>query len=164
MRKLIGVVGAGAALLSAPLTILSVSSFLTNPGHTPLPVLAAMTVFFAGITAAGAWLGVRNLRRARPSEMSEFDREQVILRLATKSDGRVTVAEVAARCRMTVADAKTALEKMCTHGVAEVLFTDEGSIVYEFKGLLTEEERRTATDPLLSELQRSRAAAKDLEG
>ena len=58
-----------------------------------------------------------------------------MLRLAEQEHGRVTVPEVAARCHMTIEEAKTELDRLVLHQVAEIQVTGSGVLVYVFPRL-----------------------------
>jgi len=58
----------------------------------------------------------------------------------------VTVAEVAAHCRVTVTEAKTDLDRMVSQQVAQLLVTETGVLVYVFPGFLSDDEKARARD------------------
>jgi hypothetical protein len=77
---------------------------------------------------------------------SAAERERRVLRLAEQERGRVTVPEVASRCGMTIAEAKTELDRLVLHQVAEIQVTASGVLVYVFPGFLSDSEKARATD------------------
>jgi hypothetical protein len=145
-------------------------------GQTPLSVHAGLIVFFGGLTAAGAYLAWRMLRPrpasagvSRPGATptgqarsgrgergdgqpgsgppaNEAERERRVLRLAEREDGRVTVPEVAARCAMTMDEAKAELDRLVLQRVAEIQVTSDGVLVYVFRGFLPDRDKARATD------------------
>jgi hypothetical protein len=145
-------------------------------GKTTPGVYAGLIVFFGGLTAAGAFLTWRMLRprpassgvarpgaqhagsgrrRQRPGAPGEAatapaanaaERERRVLRLAERERGRVTVPEVAARCSMTFEEAKSELDRLVLHQVAEIQVTTGGVLVYVFPGFLSDRDKAAASD------------------
>jgi hypothetical protein len=79
-----------------------------------------------------------------PADAAE--RERRVLRLAEREHGRLTVTEVSAHCGLTIAEAKTELDRLVTAEVAELQVTPGGVLVYTFPGFLSDEEKRRAVD------------------
>jgi hypothetical protein len=77
---------------------------------------------------------------------SPAERERRVLRLAERERGRVTVPEVAAQCGLSIAEAKTELDRLVSEGVADLHVTASGILVYVFVGFLSDEEKARATD------------------
>jgi hypothetical protein len=106
-----------------------------------------------GAEAAGGRRGGRRAGSGRedddPDEQppaTPAERERRILRLAERGRGRVTIPEVAARCAMTVAEAKSELDRLAAAGVAQIQVTQNGVLVYVFPGFLSDEEKASARD------------------
>jgi hypothetical protein len=163
MRQIFWAVGAGVVLVSALFGVMFAGDLITHSGTTEPPVLAGLVVFFLGTGLAGAYLCWRMMRPSgsdpipgfvqtwtnRPKAASpdtEAQRERRILAFAETEHGRVTVPEVAAHCRMTVAQAKVDLDRMVVQRVAELQVTDKGVLVYVFPGFLSEDEKANAHD------------------
>ncbi|HAS45175.1 MAG TPA: hypothetical protein DCS93_32125 [Microscillaceae bacterium] len=106
---------------------------------------------FLGITFTGlvpviggavvAFLGVRKLMRPSRSLPAANQRGQIpsfemddsmILRLAKRKGGKLTVAELARQTSLTNEQAKARLEQFHLKGKTELHVTDDGIIVYEF--------------------------------
>lgn len=81
-----------------------------------------------------------------PPPANQAERERRVLRLAEQEHGRVTVPEVAARCTMTIEEAKTELDRLVLHQVAEIQVTASGVLVYVFHGFLSDKDKAGATD------------------
>jgi hypothetical protein len=168
-RGILIAVGALIALCSAGLVITAVVEVASGrDGKTSPGVYAGLIVFFLGGTLVGAfmiWLAVRSRPDGRVSQPGpsmiyptvgqtsdgagqggDVDRERRILQFAEKENGRVTVAEVAAHCEMTVAQAKTDLDRMVVQQVAQILVTERGVLVYVFPGFLSDREKASAQD------------------
>jgi len=172
VRTLLAVVGAGIALVSAMFAVIfAVELAGGGDGKTQPGVLAGLVVFFIGTALAGGYLawrmlwvsgtssagttgqarpGMSDTRRGRAAraadDNSEAGRERRILQFAEKEHGRVTVAEVAAHCGMTVEQARADLDRLATQKVAELLVTESGVLVYVFHGFLSDGEKAEARD------------------
>jgi hypothetical protein len=165
-RGLLGALGVIIALVGGLFfTVFAVEAASGGNGRTEPGVYAGLIVVFGGLTAAGLYLAWRMLgprpsafgafrpgssggtgRAARPAATPEADRERRVLRLAEKERGRVTVPEVAARCDMTVEEAKAILDRLVVHDVAEIHVTDGGVLVYVFPGFLSDRDKAQARD------------------
>jgi hypothetical protein len=121
-------------LVGLPFAV-AIGMSLARASIVPFGTRLAGLVFFAGVTLTGLYIARRNFGRIQHNAMSEFEQEQALLGLARANGGRVTVAEVASGCKLTVADSKATLERLTLQGVAEVVVTDDGSVAYDFKGL-----------------------------
>jgi hypothetical protein len=177
-RGLFGAAGIVVALVGG----LFLAVFLTEAasggdGKTEPSVYAGLIIFFAGLTAAGAYLAWRMLRprpattgAARPgAEAADAgqrgrggrrtdppgapappadaaERERRVLRLAELERGRVTIPEVAARCAMTMEEAKEELDRLVLNEIAEIQVTANGVLVYVFPGFLSDKDKARATD------------------
>ena len=153
MQTLLGLAGLVVALFGALFFTIAVTELATGgDGKTSLGVYIGLVVFLGLTTAAGAWLAWTRLWRApgraghRPPPMSDAEREQRILDLAERQGGRVTVAEVASRCDLTVDASKAALDQLVLHNVAELQVSERGVVVYVFPGFLSDEEKARAGD------------------
>ena len=153
MQTLLGMLGLVVGLVSALFFAIAVTEFASGgDGTTSTPVYVGMIVFFGLALAAGAWLAWTRLWRApgstggRPPRMTDAEREQRILDLAERQHGRVTVAEVAARCDLTVQASKAALDNLVLHGVAELRVSETGVLVYVFPGFLSDDDKAAASD------------------
>ena len=153
MQTLLGLAGLVVALFGALFFTIAVTEVATGgDGKTSLGVYVGLVVFLGLTTAAGAWLAWTRLWRApgraghRPPPMSDAEREQRILDLAERQGGRVTVAEVASRCDLTVDASKAALDQLVLHNIAELQVSERGVVVYAFPGFLSDEEKARAGD------------------
>jgi hypothetical protein len=153
----LGVFGLVMALFSAFFVAAALGEMVTGgDGKTSFGVYLGLLVFFLGAGAVGAWLAYVNLwqRRTAPSgradaasaPRSEAAREDCILDLAQREHGRITVAEVASHCNLTVAEAKAALDRLVLQKVAEMRVAENGVLVYVFDGFLSDAEKARATD------------------
>jgi hypothetical protein len=154
-RGCLGAVGIAIALGSAFFVATAAVELATGgDGKTSPGVLAGLFIFFLGTAIAGGYLAWRMLRTARPAQAgserarprTDAERERRILQFAETEHGRVTVAEVAAHCDMTVSEAKVTLDRLVTQQVADIQVTDSGVLVYVFPGFLSDEDKACADD------------------
>jgi hypothetical protein len=144
MRTFFGVIGVLVALFSALLVAMCISDLVTGgDGKTEPGVTIGLLVFFAGTTLLGLWFAYRMLRKPK---RSAFEIEQAILTLAAARGGRLTLAEVSTGCRLSVAEARAALQRLCGQGVADLRMTDTGVEVYAFAGFMDPEAKARARD------------------
>jgi hypothetical protein len=139
LRSILGVLGIGIALISLLFVVMAIGDLTGgNAYESEVSVVVALLLFFLGTGASGTWMAWRNLRRVRhgaPETPEEL--EQRILSIARALRGRVTVLEVAARCGISIEEAKEALSRMNRAGVIEPSLTEDGVMVYHFPGLLS---------------------------
>jgi hypothetical protein len=78
--------------------------------------------------------GVRLYRRTRQAvtRRTVEDSEKIVLQLAKKRRGALTVAEVAANSALTLEQAKATLDRLNVQGFNEMDVSDAGIIVYKF--------------------------------
>ncbi len=131
MRKLLG-----AALLAA-IALFMLAGFLASDAVFGAATLAALALS-VGLPAAGAGLLARShfAERAGLLGRREHLRRQTldldILRLANEHGGRLTSVEVAMELSVPPEDARSALDRLVTRGVADIEVTDAGVLVYGF--------------------------------
>jgi hypothetical protein len=150
MRTLLGVFGVIVALISAMFVAMAVGDLAGGgDGKTAPSVLVGLLVFFGGCCVAGGYLARRMFRAARPVDPSPVA-EQRVLALAAQVGGRVTAAEVTARCGLGLADSRAVLDRLVSQGAAELRVAEDGTMVYAILGLLTPEAKAKADDVLAS--------------
>jgi hypothetical protein len=166
------VVGGLIALCSlATLAALMSEAGSGGDGTTQPAVYAASIVLvLAGIACGGymLWQGLKRRPAEAPTSASgqstggtarsgpattgtaspdpDAERERRILQFAEAEHGRVTVAEVATHCGVTVAQAKADLDRLVQQQVAELQVTERGVLVYVFPGFLSDDEKKSAHD------------------
>jgi hypothetical protein len=147
MRVVLGWIGIALVLFSLFMVATAIVEILGGgDGKTQPSVYAGLIVFFTGTGVVGAWLIWTNFRKRRARPVSApVDRDQCILDLARSAHGRVTVAEVASHCDLTLDESKKALDQFAVHDVAEVYVSADGVMVYCFPGFMSDEETRRAT-------------------
>lgn len=171
-RALLAIVGIVMALFGGLLLAVVITEVATGSDPDTKPdIYAGLFVFFGGMTLAGMYLAWRMLRplaasagAARPGTFQagvsgdgvdqpgaapptdDAERERRVLRLAEREDGRVTIPEAAARCNMTIEEAKATLDRLVLHDVAEIQVAESGVLVYVFRGFLSDKDKAGATD------------------
>jgi hypothetical protein len=164
-RGIFGAIGIAIALVSGFFVAAAVVESATGgDGKTSPGVYAGLIIFFGGLFLMGAYLAWRMLRPRGASSgasgasgsgqtfgwpassPSDADRERRVLRIAEQEKGRVTVAEVATHCDMTIAEAKATLDRLVLQQAATIQATKAGVLVYVFPGFLSDEEKSSATD------------------
>lgn len=161
-RGCLGAIGIGIVLIGAFSVVAAVVEAATGgDGKTTPGQYVFLTVAFAGMLLGGAYLTWRMFRpRAgvggvggtgpagvgRPQPPSDADRERQVLRFAEQAHGRVTVAEVAAGCDMTMPEARAALDRLVLQDAAIIQVSPGGVVVYAITGFLSDEEKANAKD------------------
>jgi len=91
-----------------------------------------LTVLFGVLPlVCAAWL-YKRVRQAVTSRTVE-DHEKIVLQLAQKHQGALTVVEVAANSALTLEQAKETLDQLNIKGFNEMDVSDAGIIVYKFR-------------------------------
>ncbi|GIP37010.1 hypothetical protein J31TS4_02900 [Paenibacillus sp. J31TS4] len=113
-----------------------------NPGETFLS--NAILTILVGLLpmALGIWLFVRTRRIAKQRRSQESEKE--ILRYAQEKGGRITAAELALLSSYTPEAARIVLESCTSRGFCARKIAENGTFVYEFPELLSEEEKRSS--------------------
>jgi hypothetical protein len=151
-RGCLAAVGAMIALVSAFFVAAAlVESAAGGDGKTSPGVYAGLIAFFGGTFVAGTYLVWYMVRKRaptheRPVPPTEADRERQVLLYAESEHGRVTIPEVAARCDMTIADAKATLDRLVSQEAATMQVTEAGVLVYVLPGFLSDEDKARAGD------------------
>ncbi|MCC7495685.1 MAG: hypothetical protein IT204_25265 [Fimbriimonadaceae bacterium] len=159
-RGCLGILGIGVALFSAFFVVAAIVESITGgDGKTSPGVYAGLIVFFGLLLVCGvvlAWAMFRAQKASvaaggggaptNPPRRTEADYERLVLRLAEEEHGRLTVPETAARCDITIAEAKAALDRLVLMKVATIQVTQSGVLVYVFPGLLSDDDKAGSTD------------------
>lgn len=136
MKKLSVVLGIVITLFSSFFVFASIGDLITGDKQgTGTGVLLGLLVFFLGTAFSGVFLARYGFSKQK-SSLSEADLEQQVLALAKLAHGKLTVAEVALQCKLTIEESKAILDKMAAQGVAEMQFTDNGNFFYLFSSFL----------------------------
>ena len=103
------------------------------PGLGPRPLVQRIVAWNAARRAAGQDRADEAVAAVDPVAA---EREQRILGVAEKEQGRVTVLEVASRCDLTSGEAKALLDDLVLRGVAQLHVSEDGVLVYVFPDFL----------------------------
>jgi hypothetical protein len=154
VRGVFGTFGVVVALASATMCTVALGSLITGEDpETARSTLVGLVVLFTGGTLWGLHIArgafgwklpdVRGLfHRATPR-----DKRQEVLTYATSGGGRVTLVEVAGRCKLSLDEAEKILNDFAAREVAEVLVAEDGTVVYDFN-ILSNKEKARAKDVL----------------
>lgn len=166
-RVLLAAVGGGMTLVGGLFAAYFLGQLTSGTSRNTPGINAGLVALFGGLLAAGLFLLWRALRSVRvdggdivrpdaasanagpptpPSPSTDGERERAVLRMAEHEHGRVTLPEVAARCNLTVAEAKVVLDRLVDQQVAHREPTASGGLRYVFRGFLTDEEKARAGD------------------
>ena len=125
-------IGGAALLLVAALMLLGFARSGASLTTTSLFAL----ILTVGLPAAG---GIALLRgslgghsRARMAQLRQQTIDAEILRLAMRSQGRLTAVEVASSLALDGTEAKSALDDLVNRQVADLEVSDEGVLIYTF--------------------------------
>ena len=146
MRTILGIAAILFALANSVFVIAAISDLIGGASGTSNGILLGMLVLFGALTALGAWVAKRMFGHDKAVALRA--REQIVLETARSRGGRLTVAELAATTPLTVEQAHSALEQLCRQRIAEIHYTDDLTPVYAFRGLLSEQGKASARDPL----------------
>ncbi len=136
MKKLYIVFGILVTIFSSFFVFAAIGDLITGDKQgTSVGVLLGLLVFFLGTSFSGILLARYGFSKEK-SKVSEFDQEQRVLALAKTTQGKLTVAEVALHCHLTIEESKTILDKIAAQGVAEMQFTDKGDFIYLFPSFI----------------------------
>jgi len=141
-RTALGVAGVVLALFSLFLVVSYSVELITGSDPSTSPgVHAGLIVFFSGTLAAGGWMTRRGFGLRLPGRSAaHLEHEQRILALARAQHGRLTIAEVAALCGLSLDVSKEELDRMHRKGIADIDLTATGVLVYSFPGLTPDDE------------------------
>jgi hypothetical protein len=157
MRKFLGLLSGMFSLGSAMFfTVFAIDLVTGGRPETGTGVLAGLVVFFGGLMVTSGVSAFRMLTTkgvsarapevAAPAAGIDISLEQRILALAAPAQGRLTVAEVAVGCAVSLAEAEAALDGLARRGHADMHVTDDGQRVYVVAGFLTAAEKQEAQD------------------
>ena len=105
-----------------------------------------LAVLIVGLIFAGLpiWLAIWLLRgRRNPDEPSD-ELEVQVLKLARRLEGRLTAMEVVTELGVGIDEAEAVLKSFNKRGVAGVLISDSGLLVYSFRDLESLDEKDSA--------------------
>ena len=89
--------------------------------------------------------GQKNRIALRKEELRRQTIESEILRLAARSQNKLTVVEVVTDLAISAEEAASALDSLAARDLAELQVTDSGVLVYDFRDLRHLSEKDSAT-------------------
>ena len=107
-----------------------------------------MALIFGGLTFFSATIGVKGLRSAKQSTSALTQERSRVLRLAASKQGRLTAEETALGAHISVQQAQAILDELVVQGTADTWISDNGRMVYVFGGLLGDDDKSSAEDPM----------------
>lgn len=146
MSLIIMIFGGLLALFSSLLVVVASVDLVTGSADTEPSVLWGILVFFSLTTVLGGYLAVKS--RGRRIRKRRERREKKILTAIARAGGRVTPFELAAETDLGVEEARGYLDRLCELGMGELHVTDSGSLVYVFRGSLSDVDKASARSPL----------------
>lgn len=122
----------GAALLGFGLLLLL--GITINIGKDSLGA-SVVGIIMSLVSAGGGVMLMRNTQLASKKRKLQ-DVENMVLRIATANQGILTVPLLAMHANIPIKDAEKMLNTMQEQGLAQIQVDDNGTIFYEFTGLL----------------------------
>lgn len=121
-------------IISSLLAMAVISNF-TDGTDLKSPILSFVVAFImVGIPLGVGILLWKKAAAIKVKTLSE-QYENTILEEVRRNGGRITPVELAMKTRLSINEAKQALEQMQQAGHAEVNVTEAGALVYSFSGL-----------------------------
>jgi type VI protein secretion system component VasK len=134
---LLGIVFALIALLfvvGAFATFEDEHSFQTSDA-----ILLVVTIVILGLAV---WICIRSIQKSKLRKGDQ--QENQILKLTAQYGGRITATEIAMNTTLSIEKAKSILDAFVDRKIAILKLSDNGTYVYEFFELLSQEEKRIA--------------------
>jgi hypothetical protein len=80
-------------------------------------------------------------------EQKIFDKDQIentLFQLAKKNNSKLTTADIAMNTTLSTIEAKKIMDELCLKGIAEIMVSESGVIVYHFKTIINDSEKQSA--------------------
>ncbi len=138
-EKILIAIGGSLTLLGLYVLLFGVL-IIFDPLRTPTIVEYIGLGMFGIIPTVVGALMCRKLIRQTRSHKGEII-EKIILQLAKKNRGSLTVAEVAMNTPLTSVEAKKVLDQYNLNGLTEMEVSESGVVIYRFRGIISDEER-----------------------
>jgi len=146
IRRLIGVMAIGLALLSLMFLVMAMGDLLggtamqspDGPATDP-SVLWGLLIFFLGLTLSTGWLARWGFGSTNTPEQPELNQDQQlrrVLQAAQASQGSLTLLELAAVTPFSLAQCETLLETLITQRLAQMQIREDGVVLYVFPDFL----------------------------
>jgi hypothetical protein len=151
MRNVWGTFGVIVTLFCAMMLAMAIGNLITGEDpETARSTLVGLVVLFTGGTLWGLNIARESFKWPHSGQIlarllhrqPPRDRRQDVLSYATSGGGRVTVVEVAGRCHLSVEESEAILNDFAAREIAELLVTEDGTVVYDFNILSNKEKAR----------------------
>ncbi|MFN8525699.1 MAG: hypothetical protein U0821_21585 [Chloroflexota bacterium] len=144
-RTMTGIVG-GALVFALMIPLyLAVAYAVTASTTAELIGQLALVLLFGCPFLLGLWMLWSSLPGVyRRSAGARREHERRALEYGWTVAGRVTLAEVAAHCGLSLDEAQQTLDALAARHVATIAVAENGVLVYEFSGFLTEAQKAQA--------------------
>jgi cytochrome c biogenesis factor len=107
--------------------------------HTSDTILIVVGIVLLGLAL---WLCTRIIQKSKQRKADQ--QENQILKLAAQYGGRITATEIAMNTSLSIEKAKNILDAFVHRKIALLKLSDNGTYVYEFIELLSQEDKRTS--------------------
>ena len=123
----------GLMVLGAPIAILSILGFMTEERRLSVGGLLFLGVLGVILVVSGIiWL--RSISAGESVTQSRRE-EELILNLASRHGGSLTIAQVVTESGLTANQAEMILERLTSQRLLQPDLLDDGSIAYRVRGL-----------------------------
>ena len=123
-------IGVFLVLMSGGLIVTYIGEIVSGTTRHGVASQLGLIVFLCGIVFAGGKMIQGRL--TEHNAVKQLKEEQLILNRAKSSGGALTVSQTALDCKLRIADAKKAFERLALSGVCRVDVTDRGELCYRF--------------------------------
>lgn len=133
------VLGLAVVLFSAFFVIAALVDLISGVADTETSVLVGLLVFFTLTGVGGFYMAANSREKSRKQAEERMERE-ILLLIASKG-GRIAPFEIAAETDLSAGEAQAYLDKLCSDGMGTLQVTEEGNLIYVFKGATASAER-----------------------
>ena len=136
LRKGLGLIGGGSALFSLMFVAMAIANLLGLQAYESKSagVDFALLILFSGTTLASFFLARWGFAKTAPPGQQLHKDEQIrlILNLAQRHQGELSLLEVAAETQLSLEQSKTLLEELVTSQLAQMDIRQDGVMLYVF--------------------------------
>lgn len=145
MKRIWMIMCAMTAAFSFLMVCFAAGELITGKAEDTGMVIGLLLIFGCIGFAAGRYVIIS---RSIIKKQKEQRRERKLLSLIKKKGGRITAFELAAESELSLEEAQNFLEDMCERGAGQVHLTPQGSSLYVFAGVISEQEKKHAKSPI----------------
>lgn len=154
MKTILGIGSGLGVLFSLAMVLMYCAELLgfhvLNTTQSPVIVFICLILFLV-IGAGSAWLTRWAFKPERPAGAPPEDstsQVRLVLNLAQRSGGDLTVLQVASETGLSIEQSRKVLEDLVTEGAAQMNVDDQGVILYDFPELRSLRPRQQTSDYL----------------